>query len=515
MMAAMKLLKNLAFPIAIAFVQLILQIVFHDNYGYFRDELYYIACSEHLDFGYVDHPPLSIAILWISRLFLGDSLQAIRLLPSLAGAAVVIIAALIARRLGGGKFAQGLAALAVVASPTLLGHARFFTMNAFDVLFWALAAYLAVIILMEDKQRLWVVFGLVLGLGLLNKYSLGFMYVGLTAGLVFTQQRRHLLSRWFWLGSLIAGVLFLPHVVWQIQNNFPSREFMQNASQLKNIGHGPVDFLLGQFRDNNFLNAPLWILGIVYLFVFRNGVLRPLGWMYPIVFGIMVVASAKVYYLAPIYPVLLAGGAVLVERLTGKKFRLWIRPAFSGALLVLTMGSLPFALPVLPVEQFIRYQNFLGLAPRAEERSAVAELPQYYADQFGWEELAATIAGAYAKLTPKEQEECIIFVRNYGEAGAVDFFGRRYNLPNALCGHNSYWLWGPGERPGNVAIIVGESRDLQGNLNDLQQYFDHVELVATTYARYAMPYENGRMIFICKGGKTTIQDLWPKVRFFI
>jgi hypothetical protein len=183
---------------------------------------------------------------------------------------------------------------------------------------------------------------------------------------------------------------------------------------------------------------------------------------------------------------------------------------------VLSFGLIvPFALPVLTVDQFIDYEKALGAAPHADEHEAVAALPQYYADQFGWEEMVTQIGKAYQTLTPPEQAQCIVYVRNYGEAGAVDFFGKQYGLPNALCGHNNYWLWGPGMRTGNVAIIFGNSYDSTESYNDLSKYYKHVQYVGTTSCRYAMPFENDRPIFLCKDCVTTFQAIWPDEKFFI
>ena len=508
-------MRQYRIPLFLALFQLALVIAFHNSYGYFRDELYYIACSDHLAWGYVDQPPLSIAILWLNRLLLGDSLQMLRLLPALASACVVLLAALMVRQLGGGKFVQGLASLTVVAAPGLIGHGRYFSMNSFDVLFWTLAGYVLITILSNDKPKLWVLFGIVVGLGLLNKYSIGFMVIGAVTGLVLTRHRKQLVTKWFWLGSAIAAVIFLPHVIWEITHGFPSLEFMRNASEIKNVRHGAVDFFLGQLRDMNFANAPLWLGGIYFFFRYREGHYRPLGWMYIVVFLVMIAGSAKVYYLSAIYPVFLAGGAVLFEQFVQRKSWNWLKPVYATVIMLLGLVSLPFTLPVLPVEQFISYEHFLGMAPRAEERSSVAELPQYYADMFGWEEIVDSIATTYNKLTPEEQSQCVVYVRNYGEAGAIDFFGKKYGLPKALCAHNNYWLWGPGERTGNIAIIFGDKRTLEDNFSDLRSYYDRVELGATTHAKYCMPYENGRMIFICKGMKTTFQNIWQKERFYI
>lgn len=506
---------SLAIPVILAVIVFIVQMLFHGRYGYFRDELYYIACSKRLDFGYVDQPPLSILLLWINRHLLGDSLYAMRLLPSIAVASVIILAALTARKLGGGRFCQGLASLSVAAAPGLLGMAQIFTMNPFDVFFWTLAGYILVCLLIDDKPKLWIYFGVVTGLGLLNKYSIGFMAAALAAGLLFTRQRKQFTSGWLWSGAAIAAVIFLPHVLWQISHDFPSLEFMRNASMNKNVHLGPMNLFLGQLQDINFFNAPLWLGGIYFFYRYNEGRLRPLAWIYPIVFLIMVFSNGKVYYLAASYPLYLAGGAVLLEQIIPEKHIYWFKPVFIISMLIYSLISLPFTMPILPIEQFIKYQSFLGITPRADEKSGIAELPQYFADQFGWKELVSKIADAYGKLSLEEQSQCMIYVRNYGQAGAVEFFGSEFGLPEAVCPHNSYWLWGPGDRTGNIAIIIGPAGSLNENLADLHKYYKYVELAAITNAKYSMPFERGRMIFICKGMNTTIQKIWPKEKFYI
>lgn len=507
--------NGLMVPAILAFLQFTLQTLFHGNYGYFRDELYYIACSDHLAFGYVDHPPLSIAILWINRLILGDSLYAMRFLPSVAGSAVIIISALMVRKLGGGKFAQGLTALSIVAAPGLFGHAQLFTMNPFDVLFWTIACYVAVSLLTDDNPRLWIYFGIIIGLGLLNKYSIGFLVIGVVAGLLLTHKRKELLSKWFLLGGCVAVIIFLPHIIWQIELGFPSIEFMRNASMTKNVHLGAIDFFLGQVRDMNLFNLPLWLGGMYFFYQANKGRYRPLAWIYPVVFSIMVLGNAKVYYLSAIYPLLLSGGAILFEQFIVEKSLNWLKPTLLSSLIISGIFSLPFALPFLPIEQFIKYQQLLGIMPRADEKSGIAELPQYRADQFGWKEMVDTIASVYNKLTPQEQSRCIIYARNYGQAGAIDFFGKEFGLPSAACAHNNYWLWGPGERTGSIAIIIGWSQNLDENLADLHRYYKHVELSAVTGSKYLMPFEKGRMIFICKDMNTTFQKIWNSERFYI
>ncbi len=501
-------------PVILAIFLLALLVIVHDRYGYFRDELYYIACTDHLSWGYVDLPPLSIGILWVVRHLLGDSLQAIRFLPSVAVAVVVLLTGLMARRLGGGRLAQGLAALSAVAAHGLIGHGTLFTMNPFDLLFWTLAGYVSIVILKENRPKLWILFGVLAGLGLLNKYSMGFLCVGLFGGLLLTPERKHFATRWFWLGILATVIIVLPHVLWQIAYGFPSLEFMRNASQYKNVSLGVVDFLFGQIKTMNFLNAPIWIGGIYFFFVNRDRHLRSLGYVYPIVFVVMILSNAKLYYLSVIYPLFLAGGAVQAEIFFHRVRWTWMQPVYTSLLVLLTLVVLPLPVPILPVDAFIRYEKFLGQTPHADEHSSLNELPQYYADQFGWEDMVAIFDTAYRRLTPQEQAECVLYVRNYGEAGAIDFFGKKYGLPGALCPHNSYWLWGPGERTGNIAVILGGAPDREANFRDLRGRYRYVEYVDSTHSRYAMPFEIGRQIFICKGMNTTFQKLWPGERFY-
>ena len=512
--------RDMKIPLLIAGAALLLMAAFHNSYGYFRDELYYLACADHLALGYVDQPPLSIALLALWRWLFGDSLHSIRLLAALAVSGTSLLTALIAGRLGGGRFSVWLSSLSVVAAHTLLGNGRYYSMNPLDILFWTGALYTGVTILAGGSTKRWLAFGLIAGLGLMNKYSVGFMCAGLAGGLLLTPQRKHLLTGRFWAGALIALFIFLPHLVWEVQKGFPTLEFMRNASLLKNARIGPGEFVMGQFDQMNYFNAPLWLLGLWYFFFHAEGKsFRPMAWMYVIVFLIMIAGNGKVYYLSAAYPVLLAGGAVCLEKLAATHFLNrtwnWVRIVYPALLTIGAAIGLPFTLPVLPVEKFVEYEKFLGMMPKAEERSSVGDLPQWYADQFGWEELAAGVARIYNTLTPEEQKQCVIFVRNYGEAGAIDFFGKNYGLPPALCAHNSYWMWGPGERTGNIAIILGHDRLLADNLKDLGRRYKSVELAGTTDCKYCMPYENGRLLFLCREMNTTFQLLWPGERFYI
>jgi hypothetical protein len=505
--------------LSIALAKLALNVAFHGHYGYFRDELYYIACSDHLDWGYVDQPPLSIAILALARWLLGDSLYAIRFPAALAGTATVVLAGLMARKLGGGRFAQTLAALTVAFSPVVLGNAgRYFSMNAFDLLLWASGAYVLLTIIVDGKEKRWILYGLIAGLGLMNKYSMLFFGLGTLAGVLLTKQRRDLARPWIWLGAALAALIVLPHLVWEIRHDFPSFEFIRNASEFKNAPLSVGGFLVDQAMMTGLGATLVWVLGLgLFLFHKSPTSLRVFAWMYPVVAIIMMLGNSKSYYLTPIYFPYLAAGAVVIERIARRPLLGWLRHAVVAVVVLVGVVSIPFAIPALPVDDFIRYRQALGQTPKAEERQELGDLPQYYADMFGWEEMVAQVAEVYERFTPDEQRHCVIYARNYGEAAAIDFFGKRLGLPRAISPHNSYWFWGPGPDTMRVAIIFGDSETLEENLADLEGpgRFDEVTLAATTRCRHCMPFENNRMIFLCRGPHFTMREIWAGERDFI
>ncbi len=502
----------------IALAKLAVNVAFHGRYGYFRDELYYIACSDHLDWGYVDHPPLSIFLLALTRRLLGDSLYAIRLPAALAGAASVVLTGLMARKLGGGRFAQLVAAAAAALSPVVLGNgARYFSMNAFDLLLWACGAYVLLSIILDGKERLWVLYGLVTGLGVMNKYSMLFFGLGTVGGVLLTARRRDFLRPWIWLGGLIAAVIVLPHAVWEFRHGFPSAEFIHNASTRKNAPMSVGGFLVSQAMMTGFGQTLLWSLGLGSFFHRSAKSLRAFGWMYPIVAAVMIAGNSKAYYLTPIYFPYLAAGAIVVETVARRPRLAWSKHGVTAALVLFGLVSVPFAVPVLPVDDFVHYQKALGQTPKAEERQSLADLPQYYADMFGWEEMVAQVAAVYRTLSPDDQRHCVIFARNYGEAAAIDFFGKRYGLPRAICPHNNYWYWGPGDERMPGAIVLGQIASLEENLADLggPGRFGKADIAATTECEHCMPFENHRMIFLCSGPRFTFREIWPNEKDFI
>lgn len=483
----------------------------HGGYGYFRDELYYLACADHLDWGYVDHPPLSIAILFLSRTVFGDSLFAIRLLPALAGGATVFLTGWMARAFGAGRPGIVLSCLAVSIAPVYLGLFGIFSMNAFDVLFWNIVLVLLIRIFSTGETRLWIWFGLAVGLGLQNKLSMGFLCCGIAAGLLFTPQRLHLRSRHFWLGAAVASLLFLPHLLWQVAHGWPTLEFMQHARVLKNLPLSPAGFFLGMMTDHHPLTFPLWITGFfVLLLSTRFAPFRPIAIAAIVIFLILVLQQGKVYYISPLLPVLMAAGGSAIERFAaGPRWR-WAIPASSALLLVGGTALAPIALPILPVETFIRYYDALGVEGAGTgERHEMGALPQFYADMFGWEEKAEAVARAYRTLTPEEQSRCGIFSDNYGRCAAIDFFGKRYGLPPAMGNHNNYWLWGPKPESPAVVLILG------GQRADHERLFASVTAVERVQCNLCMPYESNLQVFVCRGPKGRPREMWNSIRSFI
>jgi hypothetical protein len=496
----------LAVPLGFAALKLVLHALAVTHYGYFRDELYYIACAKHLAWGYVDQPPFSIALLALNRTLLGDSLLALRWLPALAGAGTVLITGLLVRELGGGRFAQALACLCAVLPPVWLAVDHFFSMNAFDTFFWSLAALLLLRALQVGRPGAWAALGVVLGLGLLNKTSMLWFGGGAFLGLLLTGQRRVLGTRGPWFAAALAGLLFLPHIVWQVRNAWPTLEFMRNAALHKMVHTDFVAFWIQQVVFMSPATLPVWLIGLGALLASRRS--RVLGIVFLAVAALLVASgSSRPNYLAVAYAPLLAAGAAAIERAAAGR-RGWLRPVAIVAVALVGLPLVPAGLPFLPVERQVAYLRALHVQPPAQEHTREGDLPQVFADMFGWEDLVRRVGRVYHALPPADRARCAIFAYNYGEAGAIDFFGPRYGLPPAISPHNNYWLWGPRGASGEVLILVGGSRD------ERHPDFRSVELADTTSCAHCMPYENGAPIFVCRGLNQPLGRRWIEIRTY-
>jgi len=467
------------------------------RYGYFRDELYFLDLARHLDWGYVDCAPL-IAIYAKAALLMGGSLAAIRIIPAIAGVILIVITILLARELGGDRYAQLLAGLSILLSPAFLATDSLLTMNAFEPLYWMAAALALARFLRTGDSHWWLWFGLFVGLGLENKHSTLFFGFAVVAGVLLTRHRREFAKRWIWIAGVIALALFLPNIIWQIRHNFPTIEDLANVRRTgKNVVLGPVAFVGQQILTMGPILLFVWLPGLVWLLQKRTW--RVLGLIFVAFFAVMKISHAKDYYLFPIYPMLFAGGAVAIEQWLANRAT-WMRPALAAILVVASLPLVPMATWMLSPEHLLAYQNALGIKFAKQEVRHESLLMQPIADQFGWQEMVREVAGIYDSLPPAERAETGIWAGNYGEAGAINQFGPQYGLPRAWSRHQNHWYWGPPPQVyKNLIVIEWDREDVEDNCAAYQA-FDH-------YQRFGMGEEN-TPIYLCRGVKFDIQKIW-------
>ncbi len=495
----------------LAGAKLLVHLLAAGRYGYFRDELYFLDCARHLGWGYVDCAPL-IAVYAKVALAFGGSLPALRSLAAVAGAARVALTMVLARELSGGRFAQLLAGLCALSAPIYIGVDSILSMNGFESLYWMGCAYFLIRIVRTGDSRLWLWFGLVAGLGLQNKHSMFLFGAAIAVGLLLSPQRREFARPWIWIGGGIALALFLPNLLWQIRHGFPTLEDLGNVrSTGKNVVLGPVEFVDQQILLMHPALLPVWLTGLVSLLVGRGSRLRVLGWTYVALLAMMILLKAKNYYLTPIYPMLFASGAVAIEGWLDR--RGWVRgrlrpkAVLSAYVIVAGAIAVPAILPILPPEKLLAYQRWLGAAPPKTEVRHEGPLEQRLGDQFGWEELVADLDRIYRSLPPEQRARTGIFASNYGEAGAIDLFGPAYGLPPATCAHQSYYLWGP------PASQVDNLIWLQWDREGIERRCRSVEQVGEHFHPWGMAEEN-RPIYLCRGLRAPLRELWPGLKLF-
>ena len=495
----------------LAAVRLAIQFAGINNYGFFRDELYYMACGEHLAWGYVDQPPLIALIAWLARHTPGNSMVALRILPALAGAAIVFLTGFLARELGGSRFAQLFAATAVLFAPAYLAFDGFLSMNAFEPLFWMVCAILAVRIIKGDSAKLWIAFGLVAGIGLENKHTMLLFGFGVVASLLLSGHAKILRSRWIWIGGAVAFVIFLPNLIWEASHGWPQIEVVRNAQQFKNVTIGPFGFLWDDVLFLHPIALPIWGSGLVWLLFASEGKrYRFLAFTFLVVLAVFLFLRGKSYYALPAYPLLLAAGGVALENYFARPKLAWLKTAYPALLVIGGLVTVPFGVPVLPVDTFLRYSRSLPYASEVKtERDATAALPQLYADMFGWDTMAASVASVYHALPTGEQSDCAILAGNYGEAGAIDYYGPKLGLPKALSGHNSYFHWGPRNYSGSCVIVFGERS------SEFKSLFAESEIVAIASNPHGMPNEQRVPIYLCRKPRAPLAELWPHFKMII
>jgi 4-amino-4-deoxy-L-arabinose transferase-like glycosyltransferase len=503
----LSLTRSILFPAYCVAVGIFLLHIFTANaYGYFRDELYFLACSDHLAAGYVDFAPLAAWILKLNRVLFGDSLYALRWLPGLANAGTVVLTGMIARELGGKRFAVLLSALGVALAPVILGNATRYSMNAFEPLFWMSAIYLLLRVINGSDPRLLLGLGIACGIGIENKHSALFFIAALLLALAFTPQRRLFASRWFWAAATLTFLFAVPNLLWQIQHGYPTYVDLHNVKVMhKNVELPPVPFIVQQIMMLNPMLALIWIPGIGFLFFEQDGrKYRVLGFTFLFFFLELLIMKGKDYYVAPIYPMVFAAGGVVWEMLTRLRAS-WLRPLLAVYALISGLISAPIVLPMLGPSNAAAYARTMGATKQKTEVGMQAQLPQHFADEFGWLELVEKTAKLYHSLPKDEQARTAILGGSYGDAGAIDFFGAKYGLPKSISAHQNYWYWGPRDYTGESVILLHWRR------SSAEKYCTTVVEGPTLDHPWSMEEEH-YTIWLCKGMRPPLQEFWPDLK---
>ncbi len=492
-----------------AVAQLLLHLFTNGRYGIFRDEYYYLACAARPAIGYVDHPPLSIWILSVWKMVFGDSVHALRILPALCGATLVMMTGALAAELGGRRWAQMIAGSASAIGAVGLVICGFYSMNSFDFLFWA-GAYLVLLkIVRTGDARLWPMLGALLGVGLMNKIGLLVFGLALVLGLVLTEHRRHLKDKRIYLAGALGVLGLLPYVLWNAANNWATLTFIRNAQTEKISDLSPLEFLKENVLEANPTTLVIWSSGLVWLLVAKRAVrFRIVGAMFLLSFAIMVLQNAKPYYLGPSFLVLMAAGAVAWEGWTQARKWAWARWLMVVNLVAGAVIFMPMAIPILSLEDSVTYMQRLGIVPETGEDTPVGEAPQYFSDRFGWKEVAQTVNDVYVGLSPEDRQKCVVVATNYGHAGALEYWGRNFDYPTPVHSfHNNYWLWGPPPGDGEIVIMVDFSRE------SIETIFGEIVEAAVRVEPRAR--ESEVRVLVCRGLKRPWADVWAKNPSFI
>lgn len=501
-----------ALIIALSLINLIIHLITTGlfSYGIFRDELYYLACTNRIDLGYVDHSPFSIYFLSIWKWLFGDSLFSIRLIPAIISSLTLFMLGIFTKRLGGGRAAISITMLTYMLTPIFLGINTIFSMNTFDFLFWITSAYFFLRIIQEGNKKLWLWLGFVIGLGLLNKTSMFWLSAGVFLGTILSPLRSDLRTKYPYIAAVIALIIFSPFIIWNITHDFSHLEFMRNAASRKYGGLTPLSFIMDQLLLLNPLAILIWLPGFYFFFFNEEGKkLKAVIFIWLATFLILLInGHSKGEYIAAAYQILFAGGAVMIEKWS--KNRNWIKYSIVFPVIIAGLLILPFARPTLSLEQFLKYQSALGLEPPSTEGQQLNHgIPQFYSDMHGWEDLAKNVSKVYQSLPEEERKTTLVYCSNYGKASAIEYYSKQYPLPKVICPHNSFWYWWPDAKNYTTLIIIG------GRIEDHLYSLKEVEPVGFHKTKNAMPYENNLTIFIGRGFKRSIEEMRKNHKEFI
>ncbi len=502
---------NLALLIYIALVTTIVHLVISQNYGYFLDELYTMACSQHLSLAFVDIPPIAPALLWVITSLFGNSLFAIHLLPSIFSGASVIMVGLMAKEMGGGRLAIVLSGLAAAFVPVWMAVGTLYTYDFLDQFVLILLFYFLIKLIKSENLKLWLAIGTIAGIGLMTKPSMAFFIAAVALALLFTKHRKMYATPWPWLGAGIALLIILPALIWQVSNGFPIAEYWGAYAKGKTVSASAPEFLLMQVVGMNVCLLPLWCVGLYWsMFNLEGRNYRMLAVMFIILFAVFLATGAKMYMFIPAYAMLLAGGAIQFEKFAAKKT--WKVLITIYAVIVVLAGCVqaPNFMPILPVNSLVTYYdkvgNLFGTKSIKLDNNQGVELPQYFYDRLEWDTLVNDIADVYNSLPESERADTAVVTQNYGWAGAIDLFGGEKGLPKATCGQLNYYFFSMNNIGRKTWIMVGETQET------MQQFFGDVTVGKISTTVFRQP--SGLPILVCRDPKFTTEEALQAIKKF-
>lgn len=483
--------KYLPLILFFCFVKLAIHLAGNPHYGFHRDELLHLSAGFHPAWGYMEFPPFIAFVARLSVWLFDVSLWGMRLFPTLAGLVILILCCAMAVEMGGKKMSVMLAGVSVLAFLPFYRNHLLFQPVAFDQLFWTLGFFFLLKYINTRKPGYLLWMGFTAGLGLMNKYTFLVWGLCLACGLLFHEKGRLFRNKWLYMAGGMALLMTLPNLYWNMQHHFPILQHMKRLAELQSEKQAYWEFAAGQLKLP--FTFAVSLLGLYALFFDRSfRKYLPFGVAVAVIFILMWMLQSKSYYFFAAYPVLFAAGAVKVDRLLVRRPK-W-NYAVAAILIVPVAPFVPDAIPILPVEAYL---NYTDKTPR--------QLTSDYADMFGWEEQVKLVDSLYRALPENERNRCVIWAENYGEAGAILVLGRKYGLPEPVCRHGSFWLWGPGQKDGDVAISVGNEKEVVDYL------YEDPELVRMITHPYAIEEENDIPVYICRKPRTRFRDLWPKL----
>jgi hypothetical protein len=505
---------------ALAFAAVALHLAFNHRFGYYRDELYFIDCAQHLAWGYVDQPSLVPLVTWMTAP-LGYALWAVRLLPAILSGVTVLLACAIARELRGGAFAQALTGLVVTLAPAFLGLGYALSTEVLSPAGWSAVIFLTMMLVKTGDERLYVPIAVVVAVGMYAKYSIAACALALAVSLAITGNGRRLRSRFVVFGVALVVAALLPNALWQWSHGWPmlgviagdqlNRHALANgvADESANLALNAGYFVATQFAYQNPFFCVIWIAGLVTLLRGRNDApYRFVAVAYLLLVALVVLTVGRGYYLEGYYPALFAAGSVAIERLVSARAAWW-RPALLAGIFIAGAVFAPLALPVLSLPTYMRYEVAIGLSRPMPPDGKHHLTNPLYADQLGWKTMTQTVAHAYWSLPRRQRSITAVFADRYAYAGAIDFYGRRYGLPPVISPNNSYYLWGTRGYSGESMLAVGAT-----DYRLLEHSFGRVEQIAVYRNDYRWILEGPLPIYLCTRPRASLAAMWPSFKYY-